>query len=167
MGITYRLLGLYRRARRLFYDSGALYRRAGTVEGAVAALGQLSLVEMEMGHLESAANHLDYASSVGRDFNGRVWRFTQSLLTGRLAMHRHDVLASLRWSKHAATLVKDHDAGLELLALAAIARSQLRLGDTRAALATTRRGTRLHRTHDLAALQGWTPPSCGGGTARR
>ena len=49
-------------------------------------------------------------------------------------------------------------AAIEMNTLADLAQVHLTLGNPAAALAATRRATRLHRAHDLAALQGMNPP---------
>ena len=74
-------------------------------------------------------------------------------------MREGDERAAIRHFKRTLAATRDADAAaFEMNTLASLAQAQLALGDTRAALASTRRATKIHRAHGLAPLQALSSP---------
>ncbi len=160
LGLAYTDLGLYRRARRLHLKAGDLYARTGSRDGVNGNLWILAFGEMEMGHLVAARRYVAEAEAraaeAGED---RRIPHLRALAYGRLAHLEGDLPAALRHYRRAVKLVRDAGhAAAEMNALAHLAQAQLAAGGAGAALVSTRRATRLHHAHGLAALQGMSPP---------
>jgi GAF domain-containing protein/DNA-binding response OmpR family regulator len=156
LGIACRSLGLYRRARRLQGRASDVYRRAGARGGLANSMRQLALSETEAGHLDSARACIDalIATKAEAEEDRTLFPILPELLRGRLAMLEGDARAAVRHFKRAAVPLPDTPMpAWEMNALADLARAHLANGDARAALAATRRATRLHRAHDYAALE--------------
>ena len=160
LGIAYSNLGLYRRARRLLLKARDVYVGTGSRAGLDTFLLIMALGEMEMGHLDAAHRYLAEAdSAAGEGYQDRRFPSLRALTHGRLAILEGDQRAALRHGKLAVKLLRDDDqAAIEMNALASLGQAHLLMGSPVAALAATRRAVRLHRSHDLAALQALNPP---------
>ena len=164
LGVAYGNLGLHRRARRLNRAARDIRSRAGARANVGDYVGGFLLgsafLEMDMGHLAAARRLLAEADAIDFDSaQNRLVRYFQVMAHGRLAVLEGDPPNALRHYKHAVKLGRaDEFAAAEMNALADLAQVHLTLGNPGAALAATRRATRMHRAHDLAALQGMNPP---------
>ncbi|HEX8012789.1 MAG TPA: GAF domain-containing protein [Casimicrobiaceae bacterium] len=156
LGIAYRGLGLYRRARRLNLKAGEICRRTGARTGVMNNFWQLTFAETAMGHLDAARANLDDAvTMLVETHQDRLFPFLAPLAQGRLAMLEGDAQAALRHYKGAvASLRTVNNDTWEMNALAGLGEAHLAAGNPRAAVAATRRATAMHRAHGLAALEG-------------
>ena len=159
LGIAYMNLGLYRRARRTLRQAGDTYRRSGTAIGADGSKWLLAVIEAEMGHFDRARERLAevVATPGGRDAARRFPGF-EPMLRGRLAFREEDAQSAVAQYKRAVTLSRGakQDA-VQCNALAELAHALLATGDPGAALKATRRAVAIHRSHDLAPIQGLAP----------
>jgi GAF domain-containing protein/CheY-like chemotaxis protein len=158
LGIAYKDLGLYRRARRLMLKAGAIYRRTGSRAGLGTSLGTLAETETAMGHFDSARSYLEEMAAMAEALDEPLITASVPVLKGRLALVEGDAVAALRHFEHAEQLTRGSElAATEISALSGIGQAFLALGKARPALAATRRATELHRAHDLAALDAMSP----------
>ncbi|MGE5668293.1 MAG: GAF domain-containing protein, partial [Betaproteobacteria bacterium] len=159
LGIAYMNLGLYRRARRTLRQAGDTYRRSGTAIGADGSQWLLAVIEAEMGHFDRARERLAevVATPGGRDAARRFPGF-EPMLRGRLAFRTDDTQSAVAHYKRAVTLSRSaKQEAFQCNALAELAHALLATGDAVAALTATRRAVAIHRSHDLAPIQGLTP----------
>ena len=154
LGIAYRNLGLYRRARRLHLRAGDIYRRTGARVNLVTSAWELALEEIEMGHFDAARTYLAEAVTMAAETHqDRTDLSFKPLRYGRLAVREGDKSAAVRHYRHAVKLLRNADrVAFEMNALAGLARAHLEAGNMSAALAASRRATRMHRAHGMAAL---------------
>ncbi|MBS0325591.1 MAG: GAF domain-containing protein, partial [Proteobacteria bacterium] len=158
LAIAYDRLGLYRRARRLALSAGELYERAGARSEAAGVPPVLAGGEIELGHLDAARRHLEeHASLVAKLPEGTrelhlAWG---AALRFRLAFDGGD------WSRalvHARAALRHAERegrpSMRMNCLAMVARAELETGKATAALATTRRATRIHSQYGFIALEG-------------
>ncbi len=156
LGVAYADLGLYRRARRTLRQAGDIFHRAGYTAGADGSVWLLAVVEAEMGHFDRARERLAevVATPGGRDA-GRRFPGTEPMLRGRFAFRADDAQSAVAHYKRAVTLSRGakQDA-VQCNALAELAHALLATGNAVAALKATRRAVAIHRSHDLAPIQG-------------
>ncbi len=159
LGLAYRALGLYRRARRLYIKALEIYRRTGAHRNLGLTTLELASAEIEMGHLGAARGYLADATAMAAESpQDPRFHVVASLMHGRLAVREGDKPAALRHYKNAVKLLRNTGRdGIEMNALAGLARTQLDVGSPGAALTATRRATRMHRAHDLALLSDINP----------
>ena len=156
LGVAYADLGLYRRARRTLRQAGDIFHRSGYTVGADESEWLLAVVEAEMGHFDRARKRLAevVAAPGGRDLARRFPGF-EPMLRGRLAFREDDAQSAVAHYKRAVTLLRGakQDA-VQCNALAELAQALLATGNAIAALKATRRAVAIHRSHDLAPIQG-------------
>ncbi|TMH18492.1 MAG: tetratricopeptide repeat protein, partial [Betaproteobacteria bacterium] len=159
LGIAYRELGLYRRARRLHLKSADIVRRTGRRDRLGPIAWELARDEIEMGHLDAARAYLAEASAMAVETHqDRRFPFLEPMRHGRLAARAGDEVTALRQYKHAVKLFRNADEPAnEMNTLAALARAHLAVGNPGSALAATRRATKMHRARGLASLQVLSP----------
>ncbi|TMG89564.1 MAG: GAF domain-containing protein [Betaproteobacteria bacterium] len=159
LGIAYRELGLYRRARRLHLKSGEIAERTGRRDRLGPNAWELARDEIEMGHLDAARAYLAEASAMAVEAHqDRRFPFLKPMRYGRLAARAGDEATALRHYKHAVELLRNADEPAnEMNTLAALARAHLAVGNPGSALAATRRATKMHRARGLASLQVLSP----------
>ncbi len=158
LGVAYKGLGLYRRARRLMLKSGAIYRRTGARGSLGASLGEFAETELAMGHRDSARAYNEEMAGVAKALDEPLLSASVPIIRGRLALLEGDAAAALRHFEHAEQLTRGGElVASEISALTGIGEACLALSRTRPALSATRRATELHRAHDLAALDGMSP----------
>jgi GAF domain-containing protein/CheY-like chemotaxis protein len=160
LGIAYLKLGLYRRARRQYLKAGGIYRSTGDRVGLAGNAWLLAFGEIEMGHLDAARAYLAEGAAMGAEVEqDRRFPYFGPIAYGRLAVREGDERAALRHFKRALEIIRDADvAAFEMNTLASLAQAQLAVGNTRAALASTRRATKMHRAYGLAPLQALSAP---------
>ena len=136
-----------------------IYRRTGAHRNLGITTLELASAEIEMGHLDSARGYLADATAMAAESpQDPRFHIVASLTHGRLAVREGDTPAALRHYKNAVKLLRDTGRdGIEMNALASLARAQLDAGSPAAALTATRRATRMHRAHDLALLSDINP----------
>ena len=158
LAIAYRDLGLYRRARRLMLKARAIYVRTGARGPLGTSLAALAETEVGLGHLDNARTYIAEMAGIAEGVGDPLIAALVPLVQGRLALLEGDATA-LHHFKRAERLTRDGQLlAYEITALVGIGQASLGLNKPRAALAATRRATELHRTHDLAALDGMSPP---------
>jgi GAF domain-containing protein/CheY-like chemotaxis protein len=158
LGIAYRELGLYRRARRLMLKAGAIYRRTGALGGFGSSLGVLAETEAVLGHLDSAHSYVAEMAAMAKALDEPLLAARVPNVQGRLALQEGDAAAALRHYERGEQLTRGGEfASAEISALTGVGEACLALKRARPALAATRRATELHRAHDLAALDGMSP----------
>jgi GAF domain-containing protein/CheY-like chemotaxis protein/tetratricopeptide (TPR) repeat protein len=159
LGIAYLNLGLYRRARRQYLKADDIYRSTGTRPGVARTAWLLAFAEIEMGHLDAARTYLaEGAAMLAEVEEERRFSFIEPIAYGELALREGDQSSALRHFKRALKVLRNADqAAFEMNTLANLGRAQLAAGNVRAALASTRRATKMHRAHDLAPLQALQP----------
>jgi GAF domain-containing protein/CheY-like chemotaxis protein len=158
LGIAYRDLGLYRRARRLMLKAGAIYRRTGARGSQGTSLAALAETEVALGHLDNGRTYIAEMAEMAEAVGDPLTAASVPLAQGRLALLEGDA-AALHHFKRAERLTRDGQlVAYEINALVGTGQASLGLKKPRAALAATRRATELHRAHDLAALDGMSPP---------
>src|SRR5256714_6412666 len=159
LGIAYRELGLYRRARRLHLKSGDIAERTGRRDRLGPNAWELARDEIEMGHLDAARAYLAEASAMAVEAHqDRRFPFLKPMRHGRLAARAGDEATALRHYKHAVELLRNADEPAnEMNTLAALAGAHLAVGNPGPALAATRRATKMHRARGLASLQVLSP----------
>ncbi len=155
LGVAYRELGLYRRARRLLRKAGDIDRRAGARDRLGGNAWELARVEIEMGHLDAARAYLAEASAIGVETGqDRRLPFLEPMRNGRLAARAGDDAAALRHFKIAVKLLRNAgELANEMNALTGLARAHLAAGKPGAALAATRRVTKMHHARGLSPIQ--------------
>ncbi len=159
LAIAYMNLGLYRRARRTLHQAKDIYRRAGSTVDASGSEWLLAVVEVEMGHLARAREHVAAAVDAegGRESARRYPGF-EPMLRARLAFRGNDAKSALAHFQRAVKLSESSEQDAFLCnALAELANVLLTTGDPGAALKATRRAVEIHRAHDLAPIQGLQP----------
>ncbi|MGC1817565.1 MAG: GAF domain-containing protein [Casimicrobiaceae bacterium] len=159
LGIAYMNLGLYRRARRTLRQAKDIYHRAGSTVDASGSEWLLAVVEVEMGHLDRAREHVAAAVDAegGRESARRYPGF-EPMLRARLAFRGNDAKAALAHYQRAVKLSESSEQDAFLCnALSELAQVLLATGDPGAALKATRRAVEIHRAHDLAPIQGLQP----------
>ncbi|HEV2219461.1 MAG TPA: GAF domain-containing protein [Casimicrobiaceae bacterium] len=159
LAIAYMNLGLYRRARRTLHQAKDIYRRAGSTVDASGSEWLLAVVEVEMGHLARAREHVAAAVDAegGRRAAARYPGF-EPMLRARLAFRDNDPKSALAHFQRAVKLSESSEQDAFLCnALAEHANVLLATGDPAAALKATRRAVEIHRAHDLAPIQGLQP----------
>ena len=160
LGITYRDLGLYRRARRLELKAQAIYRRTGARAAQGNNLGVLAETEMAMGHLDSARTYVAEMAELVEALGEPQLAATVPIINGRLALREGDAATALHHFERAERLTRGGElVAFEINALIGVGQASLALKKPRAALSATRRATELHRAHELAALDSMSPPS--------
>ncbi|MDE2360973.1 MAG: hypothetical protein KGL70_16485, partial [Betaproteobacteria bacterium] len=159
LAIAYMNLGLYRRARRTLHQAKDIYRRAGSTVDASGSEWLLAVVEVEMGHLARAREHVAAAvDAKGGRAAARRYPGFEPTLRARLAFRDNDAKAALAHYKRAVKLSESSEQDAFLCnALAELANVLLATGDRAAALKATRRAVEIHRAHDLAPIQGLQP----------
>ncbi len=160
LGVAYFRLGLYRRARRQYLKAGDIHRSTGDRVGLTGTAWQLAFAEIDMGHLDAARAYLAEGAAMGAEVEqDDRFSYFGPIAYGRLAVREGDERAALRHFKRALEIIREADvAAFEMNTLANLAQAQLAVGNTRAALASTRRATKMHRAHGLAPLQALSPP---------
>ncbi|HWZ74102.1 MAG TPA: GAF domain-containing protein [Casimicrobiaceae bacterium] len=159
MGVAYSRLGLYRRARRLFLKANEISHRTGSRAGRGNILGALAEMELAMGHVDSARAYIAEMARVAEALGTPLVAANLIMNQGRLALLQGEAATALRHFERTAQLARERDlVAIEIDAVTAIGQARLALEKPRAALAATRRATELHRAHDLAALDGMSPP---------
>ncbi|HKN08103.1 MAG TPA: GAF domain-containing protein, partial [Pseudomonadota bacterium] len=158
LGIAYRDLGLYRRARRLMLKADAKYRRTGSRGASGNSLGALAETETAMGHFQNARRYSEEMAALAESLDEPLLTASVPIVRGRLALVEGEAATALRQFEHAEQLTRGSElAAVEMSALTGIGQAFLALGKARSALAATRRATELHRAHDLAALDAMQP----------
>jgi GAF domain-containing protein/CheY-like chemotaxis protein/tetratricopeptide (TPR) repeat protein len=159
LGIAYGQLGLYRRATRLYVNARDILRRIGAHAAWRNLSASLAEAEIAMGHLDSARAYIAKLAGMTGERVSPLMSFTLASTEGRLALLGNDAASALRHFERA--LQSARDGGLvapEMDALTSVGQTRLALGNPRAALTATRRAAEMHRAHDLAALDGMSPP---------
>ncbi|MDQ2961587.1 MAG: GAF domain-containing protein, partial [Pseudomonadota bacterium] len=160
LGITYRDLGLYRRARRLELKAHDNYRRTGARASLGNNLGVLAETEIAMGHLDSARRYIAEMAEIAEALGEPLIAATVPIVQGRLALLERDPTAALHNFERAERLTRGGELpAMEINALTGIGQASLALKKPRAALAATRRATELHRAHDFVALDSMSSAS--------
>jgi GAF domain-containing protein/CheY-like chemotaxis protein len=158
LGIAYRDLGLYRRARRLMLKAGAIIRRSGAKVGLGTSAAVLAETEVALAHLESARTYIAEMAAKAKALGEPLLAALVPTVQGKLSLQEGDAAGALRHYEDAERLTRGSEfAAVEITALTGIGQACLALKRTRPALAATRRATELHRAHDLAALDGMSP----------
>jgi GAF domain-containing protein/CheY-like chemotaxis protein/tetratricopeptide (TPR) repeat protein len=156
LGIAYKDLGLYRRARRLMLNAHAIYRRYGGVLG--HSLATLVDTEIALEHPDGARKYIAELAAYAKAREDPLVTALEPLTRGGLALLEGDAATALRHFEDAERATRGSEfAAIEISALTGIGEACLQLKRAGAALAATRRATELHRAHDLAALDGMSP----------
>ena len=114
---------------------------------------------LAMGHVDSARAYIAEMARVAEALGTPLIAANLIMNQGRLALLQGEAATALRHFERTAQLARERDlVAIEIDAVTAIGQARLALGKHRAALAATRRATELHRAHDLAALDGMSPP---------
>ena len=158
LGNAYSDLGLRRRARRLFLQASATYRRTGALGSLTVTLWVLSWLELEEGHLEAASVFRDEALALAENAQDERYRSYRPFILGAFALETRDCAQAIRYLDEADSILRQLDAvALHINVLTMLGRACLLAHDKEAALAATRRATALHRAHGLAGLEGMHP----------
>jgi GAF domain-containing protein/CheY-like chemotaxis protein len=158
LGVAYKELGLYRRARRLMLAAAGIYHRTGARVGKANSLGALADVETAIGHVDEARAYGEQMAEMSATLDEPMIAAGVPLVQGRLALVEGDATAALHYFEHAEQLTRGGElAATEMNALTGIGQAFLALRKVRPALAATRRAAELHRAHDLATLDAMSP----------
>ncbi len=160
LGIGYREVGLYRRARRHFLAARETYQRSGARGGVARTTWMLARTEAEIGHAEAARRYMHASIAEVEAVGGEGYVAARPLGLGWIAFQDGDMRASARYRQEAAAEARSTGQdGIEILALTGLAEALLACGEASAALEASTRATRLHAAHGLTALQGMDRPA--------
>ena len=150
LSVSFAELGLFRRALRLGHEVLMASRRGGAQHNLALQMGGMLHWQIALGELESVlAQWPEYeALNVGLDDPGA--RQLHDLLSSEIALARGDAAGAAEWLEKVVPLARQLKSGSRLIALTALARVRLSLGDAAAALSATEEATALHRTQGLA-----------------
>ncbi len=158
LGVAYRDLGLYRRARRLMLEAGAISRRIRSRSALGPSLNALAETEIAMGHAESARAYIEELAEISANLDEPLIVASLPIVKGRLALLEGNPAAALRCFEHAEQLTGGGElAAIEINTLTGIGEALLALRKPRQALAATRRAAELHLAHDRATLDAMSP----------
>jgi GAF domain-containing protein/CheY-like chemotaxis protein/tetratricopeptide (TPR) repeat protein len=155
LGIAYRDLGLYRRARRLLLKAGAIYVRTGARVGLGTSRGVLAEIEIALGHPDSARAYIAEMAAIAKALGEPQIQASVPAIQGLLALIEGKPAPALRYFERAEKNSRAGEfAAAEIASLTGVAEAYLVLKKARPALAAARRATELHRAHGLAPLDG-------------
>ena len=155
LGIAYSQLGLYRRARRLMVKAEAVYRHSGARSSLGLCLGEQAEAAIAVGQLERARECVAEMTLIAKDTGDPLVAANALVAQGHAALLVGDATAALSDFEGTELFTRGiEQIALEINGLCGIGQANLALRKPRPALAATRRGTDLHRAHDLAALDG-------------
>jgi GAF domain-containing protein/CheY-like chemotaxis protein/tetratricopeptide (TPR) repeat protein len=153
LGNAYLVLGLYRRARRLYAAAGELGGNAGARALAIGSISQVSEVEIAMGNLDRGRALLDEWAVKAEAIDGPRLEIQLYIGRGLVALAQGDAKTGLRELRRHLKTVRDQGLRMgEVEALAWIAKAQLALGKAPQAMVATRRALRMIR--DFGLIEG-------------
>jgi GAF domain-containing protein/CheY-like chemotaxis protein/tetratricopeptide (TPR) repeat protein len=155
LGVAYKELGLYRRARRLMLKAREIHGRTGARASLGNVLPELAETEIAGGHIESASALIAELAGMTESLGDPLLTGLLPVVQGRLEMLKGNASAALQHFERSEQLTRGGElASSEISALTGIGQACLALKKTRAALTATRRATELHQALDLAPLDG-------------
>src|SRR5450755_33408 len=132
LGVAYKELGLYRRARRLMLKAREIHGRTGARASLGNVLPELAETEIAGGHIESARAVITELAGMTEGLGDPLLTGYVPVLEGRLEMLKGDASAALHHFEHSEQLTRGGElASSEISALTGIGQACLALKKTR------------------------------------
>ena len=150
-------LGLFRRARRLFGETEAIYRRAGNLAGLAHSTLGLAQAAMDLGRRAECLAHTAELERIAVETGNHRFRVFAPLERARAAVDGGDVATAIVECERALAIAETVSDPHVILASTYLAQMLLAAGRVADGLKSTRRATDLHRARGFARLNDMAP----------
>jgi GAF domain-containing protein/CheY-like chemotaxis protein len=159
LGLAYRGLGLYRRARRYLLLGRDMQSRTGARAAVARSEWMLAVTAYDLGDNAAGSQYMD-DSIAGVEATGGESQIAHRPFSLALRAYREgDAAAAVQLLREAASECRAAgDDSAEINTLDHLTAALLACGDDAEALAASTRATAMHLAHDLKAIQGVDPP---------